>query len=247
MGGNYMQGYFDIHSHILPGIDDGSDNMDETLRMLYIAYEEGIRIIVATPHYRAGKNSTPPNRLWDLFHEVSHAITDAGIDLHIILGQELLFHVDLVGELNRGEALTIDQTRYILVEFQPSASFNDLWKGLNHCIFAGYIPILAHTERYGCLIRDPYLVGELIDLGVYIQLNLSSINGKLIDPKVKFCHKLLKNEWVHFLGTDAHGAYNRAPMAKAEVEYIKKKYGDHVVRKLLWDNPMTMLEDKHLN
>jgi protein-tyrosine phosphatase len=117
---------------------------------------------------------------------------------------------------------------------------------LNHCIFAGYIPILAHTERYQCLIKDPLLVWELIKLGAYIQLNFSSVIGTIIDPKVKFCHKLLKNEWVHFLGTDAHGSNERVPRARAAVRFLRKKYGEDTVRQLLWDNPMTMLEDKHL-
>jgi protein-tyrosine phosphatase len=242
----YMQGYFDIHAHILPGVDDGAKNLDETFRMLYIAYEEGIRVIVATPHFIAGNQNVPVEKILELFYEVSQAVKKAGIMLNIILGNELLYNMDMIDSLNRGDALTIDGTRYILVEFPIFTSFREMWKGLNHCIFAGYIPILAHVERYPCLINDPSFVGNLIDLGAYIQVDLSSIEGKITDPKVRFCHKLLKKEWVHFLGTDAHGAYDRVPRAKRAIAFLKRKYGENKVIQLLWENPMTMLEDKHL-
>lgn len=241
-----MTGYFDIHSHILPGIDDGAKNMDETLRMLHIAYEEGIRIMVATPHYVAGKEKVTTLDIRNIFDEVCETIARSGIPIALILGNELFFSMDLINALDRGDALTIDGTRYILVEFSPDATFRSIWSGLNHCIFAGYIPILAHIERYECLVREPSLVEALIKLGVYTQLNLSCINGHIVNPKVSFCHKLLKKEWVHFLGTDSHGANERIPRAKKATQYLKKKYGENKVIQLLWENPMTMLEDKHL-
>ncbi|MHB8128928.1 MAG: CpsB/CapC family capsule biosynthesis tyrosine phosphatase [Mobilitalea sp.] len=241
-----MQEYFDIHSHILPGIDDGPESLDETLRMLSIAYDEGIRIILATPHFFAWDIKVSSEGLINLYNEVNDVISNAGIDLNIILGSELFYCAEMIGALNRGEALTIDGTRYILVEFPLSISFQELWKGLNHCIFAGYIPILAHVERYRCLTKQPSFVGDLICLGAYMQMNLSSIHGRITNPKVSFCHKLLKKEWVHFLGTDAHGAYHRAPYTKEAVAYIKKKFGEKRVRQLLWENPMTMLENNHL-
>jgi protein-tyrosine phosphatase len=241
-----MQGYFDIHSHILPGIDDGPENLEETFRMLYIAYEEGIRVIVATPHFAAGSKNVSSEKTLRIYREVSQEVTKAGIKLDIILGNELLYNMDMIDSLNKGEALTIDGTRYILVEFPPCTSFREIWKGLNHCIFAGYIPILAHVERYPCLIKEPSLVYNLITVGAYIQMNLSSIVGRITDPKVRFCYKLLKKEWVHFLGTDSHGAFERVPRAKKAAAFLNRKFGEKKVRQLFWENPMTMLEDKHL-
>jgi protein-tyrosine phosphatase len=245
-GGKVMLGYFDIHCHILPGVDDGAHDMDETRRMLLTSYEEGIRIITATPHYVAGRSNLPVNKLKAIYEEVKLVAEDVTEGIQIILGNELFYNLGLIEALKKGYALTIDDTRYILVEFLPNASYHEIRVGLNHCTFAGYIPILAHVERYQCLVKDFILVGELIKLGAYIQLNLSSVIGSIIDPKVKFCHKLFKNDWVHFLGTDAHGTDERAPRARAAVRFLRQKYGDDTVRQLLWDNPMTMLEDKHL-
>jgi protein-tyrosine phosphatase len=214
--------------------------------MLDKAYEEGIRIVVATPHYVAGKNSFTAEDLIQVFNEVCEEIKKSGIDIILLLGNELFFSVDLINALDKGDALTIDGTRYILVEVPSDTSFRGLWNGLNHCIFAGYIPILAHIERYECLVREPDLVEELIKLGVYTQINMSGITGHITNPQVSFCHKLLKKEWVHFLGTDSHGTSKRDPKMKQVVRYLKKKYGEIMVSQLLWENPMTMLEDKHL-
>lgn len=241
-----MQGYFDIHSHILPGVDDGAKDMNETRRMLLAAYEEGIRIIVATPHYVAGRTNMAVDRLISIYEEVKQVAGDGANEVQIILGNELLYNLGLIDALKRGDALTIDSTRYILVEFLPSTSFREIWEGINHCIFAGYIPILAHTERYRCLLKDYKLVDDLIKSGTYIQLNLSCITGRGLDAKVIFSHRLLKRGWVHFMGTDTHNAHERAPYAKDAVALIKRKYGQYTVRKLLWENPMTMIEDKHL-
>jgi len=241
-----MQGYFDIHSHILPGVDDGAKDMDETRRMLLTAYEEGIRIIVATPHYIAGRKNMKVDRLLSIYEEVNHAAANVSKEFQIILGNELFYNLELLDALKKGDALTIDGTRYILVEFLPSASFREIWEGINHCIFAGYIPILAHTERYHCLLKDYKLVDDLIKSGAYIQLNLSCITGWGLNIMAVFSHRLLKRGWVHFLGTDSHDSCERAPCAKEASTYLKKMYGEYTVRKLLWENPMTMIEDKYL-
>lgn len=245
--GNFMQGFFDIHSHILPGVDDGSKDMEDTSRMLLIAYEEGIRVVVATPHFIAGKKNTPVNNLLEINKQVNSLAAEIANDFQVILGNELQYNIYLMDALKNGEALTIDNTRYILVEFQGNVSFGELWNGLNNCIFAGYIPILAHVERYRSLIEKPDLVGKLIKLGVYIQLNVSCITGNLFDKTKKFSHKLLKKDWVHFLGTDAHGPDSRAPHIKEAAEYIRRRYGEKTLKQLLWENPLTMIENRHLN
>lgn len=241
-----MQVYFDIHSHILPGVDDGAKDMDDTRRMLYQAYKEGIRIIVATPHYKAGKKNMPAEQLKAVFEQVRKIAADISDDLEIILGNELFYNTELVEALASKAALTIDSTRYILVEFLPDAPFREIWEGINHCIFAGYIPILAHAERYRCLLKDMKLVEHLIESGTYIQLNLSSIVHSRLCLGTRFSRKLLKKGWVHFLGTDMHNSNDKAPCARKAFAYLKKKYGTSMVRQLLWENPMTMIENRHL-
>jgi protein-tyrosine phosphatase len=242
-----MQGYFDIHNHILPGVDDGAEDMDETRRMLLIAYEEGIRCIVATPHFVAGRSNISVAKLIDICGEVNRIAESLAEEFHVLLGNELFYSTEMIEALKRGDALTIAGTRYVLVEFLIDSSYKEIRNGLSNCIYAGYIPILAHAERYHCLVKTPSLVDKLIKHGVYIQINFHYIRGGYFDSKVRFCHRLLKNNQVHFLGTDAHGAYQRIPRAKDSINYLKKKYSESTVKQLLWDNPMTLLKNKHIN
>lgn len=241
-----MKGYFDFHCHILPGVDDGAKDMEETNRMLSIAYEEGIRVIVATPHYAVGTDNASYDMLIALSQEVNQSLARSGKELQIIFGNEIMYSIDIIEELQSGHALTIDGTRYILIEFMSTAIFKDIREGLNQLIYAGYIPVLAHTERYHCLINNPHLVEELVRIGAYIQVNFSCLTKSIFSPKKRLCIKLFKMNYIHFLGTDAHGIRGRAPYIHRPVKILRRKFGEAAVRRLLWDNPMTMLEDKHL-
>lgn len=241
-----MPGYIDIHSHILPGIDDGALDMEETRRMLLLAYEEGIRVIIATPHFTPGAENIRVESLKEIYRQVTIAAAEVSDDFQILLGNELYYNASLIEALNRGEALTMDDTRYILIEFNPRISFRELWEGLNNCIFAGFIPILAHAERYYCLTGEIEFVNDLIELGVYIQLSISCMTEHRWNARFHFCRKLLQRGWVHFLGTDMHGAYVKSWDIKKTVTYLRKKYGEEMIRTLLWENPLTMLEGEHL-
>lgn len=241
-----MQRYIDIHNHILPGVDDGARDMDEAIQMLSIAYEQGIRMIIATPHFSTGLKGHTADELKAIAKEVSLAAQRVGMDMQIILGNELLYSVELVEALDKGDALTMDGTRYILIEFLPSISKQEISYALNQCIYSGYIPILAHAERYYCLRAKSQSVEDLVRLGAYIQLNLSSLKGSITNPRTRFARMLIKKKWVHFLATDSHGVKERPPITKHAIRYLIRKFDEDLVRQLLWENPLTMLEDRHL-
>ena len=211
--------FFDIHSHILPGVDDGARNMEETRRMLYRAYEDGTRIIVATPHFAAGKKHMAPEKLLQLLLEVNQLAAEISKEMMVISGNELFYSMDMLDALAAGRALTLHGSRYILVEFFPSEEYKEIREGLNRCLFAGYLPILAHAERYKSLIREPELVGELVTLGAHVQLNLSAFTGSRFMAISKFCHRLMSEGWVHFIGSDSHREDDKQPLA-SEVRAI---------------------------
>jgi protein-tyrosine phosphatase len=234
-----ITGFCDIHSHILPGVDDGAANLSEALQMLSIAYQEGIRCIVATPHFIADGKNVSVKELQEVFAKIEKEAYKISPNFKIYLGHELYHSQDVLSSLQRGDALTINGTKYILVEFLPRASFKDIWNNLHMYLLSGYYPILAHTERYYDLINNSELVGNMIRSGIYIQINISSLMGR--NFRTSFCNKLIKKNWVHFLGTDAHGATSRAPYIKDAAETIRKKHGDKTLEMLLWSNPMAML------
>lgn len=241
-----MIGYFDIHSHILPGVDDGAKDIEQTQRMLHIALEEGIRRIIATPHFEMGNHNTEEATLKKALEQAQDKALQLDQNFQLFLGNEILYSMDIIEALKRGEALTMAGSRYILVEFLPQVSYSELREGLNRCIQSGYIPILAHAERYLTLVRDISHVEEIMNLGAYIQLNLSSILGGVMNARANFCKKLLNRDMVHFLATDAHGDKIRAPYMKEAIAFLIKRYGESYVQGLLWDNPMKMLKDQYI-
>lgn len=237
-----IPGYCDIHSHILYGVDDGAATISESSRMLSIAYREGIRCIVATPHFIADGTNISLDTLQEIYNKILNEAKKISSDFQIFLGHELYHSQDVIKSLIKGEALTINKSNYVLVEFLPRTSFRDIWRGLQIYLYHGYYPILAHAERYLELIDKPYLVKDLVRSGIYIQINFSGLIGR--NYRANFCHKILKRGLVHFMGTDAHGATSRTPYANEAAIIIRKKYGEDTFEKLLWDNPMAMLKNR---
>ncbi len=230
----------DIHSHILPGVDDGARNMEHARKILDIAYEEGIRGMIATPHYELGRNNTDVSDLYKLLEEVKKILPE---DFLIYLGHELLYYPGIIDALKLGTALTLNNTRYILVEYFPDTDFTEIYGSIRIFLMEGYIPIIAHSERYLCLLKKPDQVGELVEAGAYIQINISSISS-ILHTLGRHCRKLLDRNWIHFLGTDTHGTKYRPPYVSKTLRSLEKDYGEAMINKLVWDNPARMLEDK---
>lgn len=232
------KGYVDIHSHILPGVDDGARNMDESVGMLKIAYEQGIRTMYVTPHFDSGKEKYKDTALLrERFKQLQEHATGIGEDgIELILGNELYYTQDTIEALESGKALTMGGTRYILVEFNFGIGYKELYKGLQQLINAGYRPILAHVERYYCLFRQFSEMKAIKELGVALQVNAGSLVARL-SSEALFCRKAIKEGYIQFLGSDAHQLEWRPPVMKDAVAMIEKKTPEHYLERILIKNP----------
>lgn len=239
-----MQGIVDIHSHILPGVDDGSKDMDMTREMLRIAWSEGIRTMIATPHHRRGYAMAPAEKLKEVYQAVCIEAQKINPDFKIYLGSELFRSHSLGERLQSGEALTMAGTKYILVEFLPSDPYRELYSALRRLQMIGYKPIVAHAERYQCLVKEPALTEELVEMGCYIQVNASSVVGGNGFSAKRYIKKLLKYEMIHFLGTDTHDLENRSPVIQKSAAYIARKCSEEYARRLCSENALRILQGK---
>ena len=241
-----MDGIIDIHSHILPGLDDGSRSLEQTLSMIGIAYSEGIRTIIATPHYQESKVSNPIARIEESIGIVNEAIAMSYPDMKLYMGSEIYYSQDIGALLNDKLIPTLAGSKYILVEFSPMSDYRYIKEGLHSLVLEGYIPILAHCERYIEATRDISRVEELISMGVYIQVNSMSIDGSTGRDYEKFTKKLLKRKLVHFIATDSHSDRTRAPSVGKTIAYINKKYGEAYTKQLLTDNPGRIITGQYI-
>ena len=237
-----MGGFIDLHSHILPALDDGAKNMEKTREMLEIAYEEGIRTIIATPHYFASRKSASITRIEDTIREVEEQMQQWGFRIKLFPGNEIYYRSEVPDLLEEGQIATLAGSRYVLVEFDPMTEYSYLRDGILKLDSYGYVPILAHTERYECLWKKKEKLQRVKDHGGLIQVNASSFQGGLFDEMAKRARYLMKNDLLDFIGTDAHSTGKRSPRMKETASYLYKKLGDKKAEKILVKNPMSVLK-----
>lgn len=239
----FVKAYFDIHTHIVPGVDDGAESLEESLEMISQMREQGVLNIVATPHYPDGKTE----KIKDAFDMLKMSVEDKYPDMKLYLGNELLNGPGVIEALKNKTALTIAGTKYILVEFLPSDSQRKIYSALREYILEGYIPIVAHVERYEALHKNYDILDEIINMGAYIQMNTESLVGGMFDRRAAYCRKLLENGYIHFLGSDCHGAEKRKPLMKHAIEKLKPGFvNSKLAEKILFENPIKMLDGKYI-
>lgn len=241
-----MERFIDIHSHILPALDDGAKDMNKTKEMLQIAYEEGIREIIATPHFFASKKSASIEEMKATIAEVERQMEEWGFQIKLYSGNEIYYRSEVPDLLEEGKIATLAGSRYVLVEFDPMTEYSYLRDGILKLDSYGYVPILAHTERYECLWKKKEKLQRVKDHGGLIQVNASSFQGGLFDEMAKRARYLMKNELLDFIGTDAHSTGKRSPRIKETASYLCKKLGEKKAEKILIENPKAVMEDRSI-
>lgn len=200
----------DIHTHILPCIDDGAENAEVSLEMLKKQAEQGVKTVVFTPHYY-GKKYSPERFLEHRKSAFEKIKTEAeGLGLEFRMGAEIYFNEEKIASDRALCSLAIEGTKYVLIEFPlRNVWTNGLWVRLSNFICeSGYTPIIAHVERYAEIHKNPRYLGMLADMGCLLQVNTASF----MQPKTqKFALLLLRKGLAHCLGTDSHNLTDRAP------------------------------------
>lgn len=235
-----------MHCHIMWGVDDGSKSEEQSRRMLRIGYDEGIRHIIVTPHYNKRFWDIPPDELKRSYMALGKLVQEEfpGVSLH--LGTEIFYNDNTLEDLEAGRIPTMAGSKYVLVEFMTSISYRRIKNAVTGIQNLDYIPIIAHVERYECLLKEPELIEELIERGAYIQVNASSIIGDNGRTAKKMIKTLLKTDCVHFVGTDAHRDDKRAPKIADAYIYVTKKFGADVARRIFVDNPQCIIDNMYI-
>lgn len=241
-----MESYIDIHSHILPQIDDGAKNFDVSMAMLRIAYADGIKDIILTPHYKPGRHNAGREKINTLAGRLRQEMIKEGKDIRLYMGNEIYYHDGMFREIEDGRAYTMAESSYILVEFGPMERFGYIRNGLYEALAHGFTPILAHAERYEGIVGKPERVEELISLGSRIQINAGSIMGKTGISVKRFTKRLLKEGLVHFVASDAHDEDKRKPELAGCGSYISRKYGKEYAARLFYENPVHMIHNEYI-
>ena len=235
----------DVHNHSMPGVDDGSQDSDMTFQMLQMAYEEGIRDIILTPHYKSAMEKETTQKRYAGYRRACLLAGKVSPRLKLYLGEELYYDSKMIQRLREGRALTLNGTQYVLVEFPFYVDYPYIRQAVRDLWAAGYFPVLAHIERYEAL-KKMERVEELVELGAYIQVNAGSVTGKAGFWTKHYLLKLIRNNLVHLVGTDAHNVSSRPPQMAECAAYLKKKAGSGKALKLCSRNARKILKGEKI-
>ena len=228
---------YDIHSHILPGVDDGAKNLEESLAILEEEIRQGVGTIVLTPHFRKRMFETPESVLYSHYKMLVLEASERFPELELKLGCEFHAHMDMEEELRTRRYATMADTNFLLLEFSGRHTKSMIRERTNAVLREGFMPIIAHAERYPAMHETPELIGELRDIGVKIQVNADSILGYDGVKLKAFCKKLIKNDWIDLIGSDVHNLKDRKTHIGECAEMIAKKYGESYAGRIFRENP----------
>ncbi|QHW30868.1 tyrosine protein phosphatase [Paenibacillus rhizovicinus] len=219
----------EIHSHILPGIDDGAQSKDESLEMAIHAVEQGITDIIATPHHGDGTFETPPNIVRRNVEALNEWYSRHSLPIKVHAGQEIRIHADLLDEWEKQQLLTLAGSRYILIELPPSHVPSYLNDMIHELRVRGLVPVIAHPERNKEAIASPSLMSSWIEQGALCQLTSHSLTGYFGRKIQKLSLQLCKSSMIHFVSSDAHHNQQRNFALEAAFRIIERSIGKDVV------------------
>ncbi len=216
----------DLHCHILPGIDDGAQTMEDSLDMAKKAISEGIYTIVATPHHQNGKYINEKNEILQQVAILNERLLQDNIPLTILPGQEIRIYGEMIEDYRNGKILTLNSTnKYVFLEF-PSSQVPRFAERLLYDVQAeGLTPIIVHPERNSRFIENPDILYNLVNKGAMTQVTASSLTGRFGKKIKRFSFDLIDANLTHMIASDAHNISGRNFQMKEASELISTEYG----------------------
>jgi protein-tyrosine phosphatase len=228
----------DIHSHILPGLDDGAQTIEESLEMLAIAAASGTTDIVATPHAN-GEFRFDPDRVQQLFQDLSGRKA-ASVRIH--LGCDFHLNYDnLLNALENPAKYTINHHQYLMLELPDLIALAAVKSAINQLISVGIVPIITHPERNRSLQPELRELEHWTAAGARVQVTAQSLLGRFGAAAQRAADSLMNGNHVHFIASDAHDCIDRTPDLSASYKYVSAKYGTQRADALFIHNPTATL------
>jgi protein-tyrosine phosphatase len=237
----------DLHSHILPGMDDGPGDNEQSLAMARIAVMGGIEQIVCTPHWVALAFENSRETVIRAVGEFQGELDRNGIGLRVYPGAELRLDVELPRKIEAGEVATLNDTgRYALIELPDICLLPKLEGFFGQMIERGVTPVISHPERNMALLRAPGYLRAWVERGVLAQVTAASVSGRFGSEIERFSMYLVEHLLVHVIASDAHDPRFRTPVMADAVEKIGRIVGRETAEKMVGDTPRRILEGKEV-
>ena len=233
----------DIHSHIIPGVDDGAETLVDSVEIVRELVAQGVTDIITTPHFVDGSAyESPREKNNELFAELLAALKEHEIKVNIYLGNEIYITERIDQLIKDGMISTLADSKYILVELPLNGEYTNYEDILESLGYFGYRVILAHPERYGIFQEDYSKLMNLCEMGILLQCNIGSVIGKYGKDVKKQVKRLMKEKMVFCFGSDIHHARGKNEIVRA-MKKMRKYYNDSELERVLVRNPRSILKN----
>ena len=233
----------DIHSHILPGIDDGARDIAESVEIVRQLVEQGVTGVIATPHYMDGTAFVSSRKTnLKLLAELKLALMEEDLKINVFLGNEIYISANMLDLLEARKMTTLADSSYLLVELPLDDEFPDYEDHLQELMNHGFRVILAHPERYTIVQEDYEVVRKLHQMGVLMQCNLGSIVGRYGKETKKVIKRLMKDKMIFAFGSDIHRCSRTNYLTEAQKK-LRKYYSERELNWMLNVNPKKIIAD----
>lgn len=236
----------DLHTHFIPNVDDGSDSIEETVRMAELAVNEGVSHAVLTPHHNRYWVENPKDKVLEKTEKVKEAVKEANIPLTFSASQEIRMNEEFIDELLAGNYLPLDKEGfYYLVEFSWKDFPPFAKEYLEKMIEGGMTPVIAHPERQRSFLDDPDLLPSLIEMGCIAQVTATSVMGGYTKEIEEAAHQMMEKNLIHTIASDAHNTSERPFNLQAAFDRLKADYGSEY-KDYLVENARRIFEGKEI-
>ncbi len=237
----------DLHTHVLPFLDDGAEDMEMAVEMLRMAKENSTKIVIATPHCNIRHVfDSSAEIIRKVFSELKTELKKHEVDITIAGGMEIFGTEDIAEKLAEGKLLTLNNTKYALVEFDFYEDEEYIFFVVQKLIDRGYVPVVAHPERYECFAEKPDELFNLYKTGAVIQVNKGSVLGSFGEKVQYVSDIILSHRLASVAASDAHSCEYRTPVLSYFAEYLDENYGEGCSSLLLRENPGRILSGKDI-
>jgi len=233
----------DTHLHILPGVDDGPETMQEALALAHVLVQEGIHSAIATPHYNDEFPQRPAAEIRERVDNLQQELDHHSIQLRLYAGHEALIKPGLVEDIQAGRLATLNGSRYLLLELWNSTWLPETERVIFELRVHGIVPIIAHPERYRAIQQDPARLVPLLQQGVLTQLTAGSLVGVCGRTIQRCAETLLRKGLIHCIASDAHGLHKRAPTILQSLRYAIQIIGQVKTQQLIEGWPLVIINN----
>ena len=233
----------DLHSHILPAVDDGAPDLATSLEMARMAAADGIEVMACTPHFMLGLYDNTASDIRQRIAVLNQKLIEEEIDLALVVGGDAHIRPDFIDCLRDGRILSLHDSRYVLFEPSHVTMPPRLDELLFNVLMAGFVPILTHPERFRWIEGNYPVFQKLVEAGVWMQVTAGSLTGRFGKRPHYWAQKMLAEGLIHIIATDAHNTTSRPPLMTSAFNIAVQEVGLDEARHLVLTRPQAILEN----